>query len=75
MSDPSSSQTFIASFADGTVKLFDHRLDDHNPIVRVYTDHMSWVQNARWHPKYSAQFMSGRYIPLFSDVKMTESRF
>jgi len=58
-SDQGSSTTFVASFADGTVKVFDRRLDEEDAIVRSYGDHRSWVQNVRWHPHLSAQFLSG----------------
>lgn len=57
-SDPGSSQTFIASFADGTIKMFDRRLEDDEAIVRSYSDHTSWVQNVRYHPKLSGRFLS-----------------
>jgi len=55
-----SSQTFVASFGDGGVKVFDRRLDDEDAVVRVYSEHTSWVQNVRWHPKTSGQIMSAR---------------
>ncbi|TFK42159.1 hypothetical protein BDQ12DRAFT_677728 [Crucibulum laeve] len=58
VSDLGSSQTFIASFADGVVKLFDRRLDEEDAIVRTYSEHTSWVQNVRWHPSYGGQFFS-----------------
>jgi len=49
-SDYGSSQTFVASFADGVVKVFDRRLEEEDSIVRTYSEHTSWVQNVRWHP-------------------------
>ena len=60
VSDCGSSQTFIASFADGVVKVFDRRLEEEDAVVRSYSDHTSWVQNVRWHPKLSGQFLSAR---------------
>ncbi len=59
-SDSGSSQTFLAGFADGTVKIFDRRLED-DSIVRSYSEHTSWIQNVRWHPIYSGQYLSTRY--------------
>ncbi|KAF8634942.1 hypothetical protein AX15_000673 [Amanita polypyramis BW_CC] len=56
-SDPGSSQTFLAGFADGTVRMFDRRLEE-DSIVRSYSEHMAWIQNVRWHPTYSAQYLS-----------------
>ena len=61
MSDADYSQTFVAGFADGAVKVFDRRLDDEQAIVRSYTEHNSWVQNAKWLPKADRQPMSARY--------------
>jgi regulator-associated protein of mTOR len=61
-SDTGSSQTFLAGFADGVVKVFDKRLEDDDAIVRTYTDHTSWVQNVRWHPALSGQFISAGYV-------------
>ncbi|EAU92443.2 mip1 [Coprinopsis cinerea okayama7 len=57
-SDHVSNQTFIASFADGVVKIFDRRLEDEDAIVRTYVDHTSWVQNVRWHPRLGGRFLS-----------------
>ncbi|RXW18505.1 hypothetical protein EST38_g7341 [Candolleomyces aberdarensis] len=57
-SDHNSNQTFIATFADGVVKIFDRRLEEEDAIVRTYSEHTSCVQNARWHPRYGAKFLS-----------------
>ena len=58
-SDQGSSTTFVAGFADGTVKVFDRRLDDEDAIIRSYVEHQSWVQNVKWHPHLGAQLLSG----------------
>ncbi len=58
MSDTGSAPTFLAGFADGAVKIFDRR---HEEVVRSYHQHPSWVQNVKWHPTLSGQFLSGRY--------------
>ena len=59
VSDYRSMNTFLTSFADGSVKLFDRRMDEENAVVRAYHDHASWVQNVKWHPTYDGQFISG----------------
>jgi len=58
MSEHGSSSTFVASFADGEVKVFDRRLEEEDAVVRSYADHGSWVQNVRWHPTFPGQFLS-----------------
>ncbi len=60
VSDTGSSSTFLASFADGTVKIFDRRLEEDDAVVRSYHQHTSWVQNVKWHPIQAGQFLSGR---------------
>ncbi|KAF8195097.1 hypothetical protein BJ912DRAFT_1085993 [Pholiota molesta] len=70
-SDSGSSQTFLASFADGVVKVFDRRLEDDDAIVRTYADHSSWVQNVHWHPTLSGQFLSAS---LDGQVKLFDLR-
>ncbi|KAF9011295.1 hypothetical protein BDQ17DRAFT_1387682 [Cyathus striatus] len=71
VSDQGSSQTFIASFADGMVKIFDRRLEEEDAIVRSYPDHGSWVQNVRWHPTLGGQFLSAS---LTGQVKLWDIR-
>jgi len=33
-------------------------LQEEDAVVRTYSDHTAWVQNVRWHPKLSGQFLS-----------------
>ncbi|EPQ60061.1 WD40 repeat-like protein [Gloeophyllum trabeum ATCC 11539] len=70
-SDPSSSPTFLAGFADGTVNLFDRRLPEEDAIVRSYCEHVSWIQNTRWHPTLSGKFLSAS---LDGEVKIWDLR-
>ena len=44
----------------GVVKVFDRRMEEEDAVVRKYSDHAAWVQNVRWHPKLSGQFLSAR---------------
>ncbi|KAF9022601.1 hypothetical protein BDZ89DRAFT_1070539 [Hymenopellis radicata] len=52
------SDTFLAGFADGAVKMFDLRLDVEEPVVTTFPGHSAWVQNICPHPTYSHQFLS-----------------
>jgi regulatory associated protein of mTOR len=63
-SEHGSSSTFVASFADGEVKVFDRRLEEEDAVVRAYREHGSWVVNVRWHPTAPGQFLSARWVPL-----------
>jgi len=65
------SSTFLASFADGVVKLFDRRMEEEDAVVRFYSEHSSWVQNVRWHPLYGGQFLSAS---LDGEVKLWDIR-
>jgi len=71
MSEQGSSSTFLASFADGEVKVFDRRLEEEDAVVRAYSGHGSWVQNVRWHPTIQGQFLSGG---LDGEVKLWDLR-
>lgn len=71
MSDHGTSTTFVASFADGEVKVFDRRLEEEDAVVRSYVDHGSWVQNVRWHPTLPGQFLSAS---LDGEVKLWDLR-
>ncbi|KAI0756148.1 hypothetical protein C8Q80DRAFT_1115762 [Daedaleopsis nitida] len=65
------SSTFLASFADGAVKIFDRRLEEDDAVVRSYHQHTSWVQNVKWHPMQAGQFLSGS---LDGEVKLWDIR-
>ncbi|KAL6307817.1 hypothetical protein BKA93DRAFT_767971 [Sparassis latifolia] len=69
--DVGSSHTFLASFADGTVKVYDRRLEEEDAVVRSYNEHTSWVQNIKWHPSFSGQFLSGS---MDGEVKLWDMR-
>jgi hypothetical protein len=58
------SQMFIPNFADGTIKVFERRLEGDEAIVRSFFDHTSWVQNVRYHPKLSGRFLSARSVSM-----------
>ncbi|KAF8899316.1 raptor N-terminal caspase like domain-containing protein [Infundibulicybe gibba] len=70
-SEQGSSQTFLASFADGEIKLFDRRMGEADLTVRSYFEHSSWVQNVRWHPTMSNSFLSAS---LDGEVKLWDIR-
>ncbi|KAG5220201.1 WD40 repeat protein [Salix suchowensis] len=58
VSDRGTAHVFAASFADGSVRIFDRRMAFDNAVVRQYSEHTSWVQNVRWHPTSGGQFFS-----------------
>ncbi len=72
-SEEGTSALFLASFADGMVKLFDRRLEEDDAIVRTYASHTSWVQNTKWHPTSNGQFFTAWYdfLNLFSSSHLT----
>lgn len=59
-SDPESTSTFIASFGDGSIKLFDRRLDEEESVVRVFREHSTWIRGARWQRGASKDLVSAR---------------
>ncbi len=61
-----SGSLFLTSFADGTVKLFDRRLEEDAAVVQEYASHTSWIQNVKWHPTANGQFVSARSVSLAS---------
>ncbi|KAG9313880.1 hypothetical protein JVU11DRAFT_4648 [Chiua virens] len=71
ISDPGSSSTFIASFADGVVKVFDRRLEEDDAVVRSYHEHHAWVQNVKYHPRIGGQFLSAS---LSGEVRLWDTR-
>ncbi|KAL0567020.1 Target of rapamycin complex 1 subunit kog1 [Marasmius crinis-equi] len=71
VSDHTASQTFVAGFGDGIVKVFDRRLEEDNSIVASFSDHSSWIQNVRPHPTMAPQFFSAS---LDGEVKLWDLR-
>ncbi|KAI6015651.1 raptor N-terminal caspase like domain-containing protein [Pisolithus marmoratus] len=70
-SDNSSASTFMAAFVDGVIKMFDWRLEEEDAIVRTYQSHLSWVQNVKYRPRYSGQFLSASVA---GDVRLWDVR-
>ncbi|KAH8822774.1 hypothetical protein DL96DRAFT_1619182 [Flagelloscypha sp. PMI_526] len=71
-SDYGGSQLFVAGFGSGDVRVFDRRMEEDNAIVRTYDDaHSAWVQNVRWHPTRTEQFLSAS---LDGSVKLWDLR-
>ncbi|KAG6334285.1 hypothetical protein ID866_4800 [Astraeus odoratus] len=71
VSEHGSTSTFIAAFADGVVKVFDRRLEEEDAVVGIYEGHHSWVQNVRYHPRFSGQFLSAS---LAGEVRLWDIR-
>jgi regulatory associated protein of mTOR len=44
-SDQVAGHFFVAGFGDGAVRAYDARLDNRNPLVRVWKQHPSWIVN------------------------------
>ncbi|KIK63862.1 hypothetical protein GYMLUDRAFT_40943 [Collybiopsis luxurians FD-317 M1] len=57
-SDPGATQTFVAGFGDGWIKVFDRRLEEDEAIIQTHRAHNSWVQNVKPHPTMTYQFLS-----------------
>ncbi|TFY81020.1 hypothetical protein EWM64_g2987 [Hericium alpestre] len=70
-SEHGSSPTFLSSFADGSVRVFDRRLDEDDAVLRTYHEHNAWVQNVRWHPTVNGQFFSAS---LNGEIKLWDIR-
>jgi regulatory associated protein of mTOR len=63
ISDSGIAFTFVAGFADGTVRVFDRRLEEEDAAVRCFDAHLSWVQNVRWHSSHGSQILTARFVP------------
>ncbi|KAI0042582.1 hypothetical protein FA95DRAFT_1564189 [Auriscalpium vulgare] len=70
-SEHGASPTFLASYADGIVKIFDRRLEEDDAVVRSWNEHGAWVQNVRWHPAVANQFLSAS---LNGEIKLWDIR-
>lgn len=70
-SDPDSPSLFIAGFGDGSMHLFDKRLDDEDCIVRSFRGHSSWIQGTRWQKGAGKDFVSAS---LDGEVKIWDVR-
>jgi regulatory associated protein of mTOR len=62
VSDSGITSAFVAGFADGTVRVFDRRLEEEDAIVRCFDAHSSWVQNVYWHPNLGSQILTARFV-------------
>ncbi|KAK7466385.1 Target of rapamycin complex 1 subunit kog1 [Stygiomarasmius scandens] len=71
VSDPGSTQTFVAGFGDGLVKVFDRRKEEDDSIVQTYREHNSWIQNVRPHPTIPYQYLTAS---LDGEVKLWDTR-
>ncbi|KAF8644262.1 hypothetical protein AX16_008617 [Volvariella volvacea WC 439] len=72
-SDPTHTQTFIAGFGDGVVKVFDRRIDEDEEATRSrkYLEHTSWIQSVKWNPSSPLQFYSAS---IDGEVKLWDIR-
>jgi regulatory associated protein of mTOR len=60
------SHTFITSSGDGTIRLYDRRVDKNSPVVATLSGHSCWVQNVRWQAGGHNLIMSARYTYHYS---------
>ncbi|KAL5530680.1 KOG1 [Sanghuangporus sanghuang] len=56
--DPDSHSLFIAGFGDGSIQVFDKRLDDNDSVVRSYQEHSAWIRGMRWQKGAMKDFVS-----------------
>jgi hypothetical protein len=59
-----SDDQFIAGFADGSLQMYDKRMDE-KAVVGTFMRHEAWVQKVKLHPQDQWQFMSARYVVCF----------
>lgn len=62
VTDPENNMLFLAGFGDGTIKLFDRRLDEGDSVVRVWREHNSWVQKVSWQKGTAKDLLSARQV-------------
>ena len=73
-SEDNATKVALASFADGSVKVLDWRLQDEDSIVRSYSAHSAWVQNVKLHPTLSGQFLTARSgLDIFPSIRHTDA--
>jgi regulatory associated protein of mTOR len=70
-SDQQGIKTFVAGFAEGSIKMFDQRLEEEESIIRTFSEHTSWIQKIRPNPTNSHQFLSAS---LDGEVKLWDLR-
>lgn len=60
VSDPDAPSIFAMSFGDGTIQLYDKRLDDKDAVMSAWKAHDSWVHGVRWQRGGTKDFVSAR---------------
>ncbi|KAF5351586.1 hypothetical protein D9758_007263 [Tetrapyrgos nigripes] len=71
VSDPGSTQTFVAGFGDGVVKVFDRRKEENDSVIQTFYEHAAWIQNVRPHPTIPYQYLTAS---LDGEVRLWDTR-
>jgi len=53
-----SNHTFVASSGDGSLRVYDRRINKNSPLVATFNGHSCWVQSVRWQAFGSGAIMS-----------------